>query len=406
MDSLTQAVLGAACGEAVLGKKMGNKALMWGAIAGTIPDLDVVMQFFLSNEVYELIYHRGLSHSILFTIVGAPILGWLACKHRSWLSMGFWALLMLFIGGNTLKGPSAIGIGISVAMLALGGWLTWKLFFKEKPALTQAQLDKEPTHAQWSWMFFWAILTHWFIDACTSYGTQIFEPFSSYRVSFNNIAIIDPLYTLPLLLSLIILLFIKKTKTRQIINWIGIGLSSAYMIFSFYAKSLANQAFKESLKAQGIEYNEFISYPSIFTTLLWQTTVKSDSAYYFAAYSLMDKDKNIEFIKLPINHHLLDKYEDEDYVRVLKWFAQGYYNVTEGEDGLLHFHNLRFGLMGFGVVEFDNPYIFSFRIGERNGKFDTWIDREEDLKQVDMGQALSVFWRRTWGDKTKEKPKK
>ena len=175
--------------------------------------------------------------------------------------MGFWALLMLFIGGNTLKGPSAIGIGISVAMLALGGWLTWKLFFKEKPALTQAQLDKEPTHAQWSWMFFWAILTHWFIDACTSYGTQIFEPFSSYRVSFNNIAIIDPLYTLPLLLSLIILLFIKKTKTRQIINWIGIGLSSAYMIFSFYAKSLANQAFKESLKAQGIEYNDFGKQP-------------------------------------------------------------------------------------------------------------------------------------------------
>lgn len=406
MDSLTQAVLGAACGEAVLGKKMGNKALMWGAIAGTIPDLDVVMQFFLSHEVYELIYHRGLSHSILFTVLGAPLLGWLAWKRRAWLSMAFWALLMIFIGGTTLKSPNVVTIGLSVGMLALGSWLTWKLFFKEKKPLSEAQLAKEPSFAQWSWMFFWAILTHWFIDACTSYGTQIFEPFSSYRLSFNNIAIVDPLYTLPLLLSLLVLLFIKKTKIRQIVNWTGLALSSGYMIFSFYAKSLANQVIVQNLKEQGIEYKEFISYPAIFTTLLWQTTVVTDSAYYFGVYSLMDKDKNIEFIKLPKNHELLDKYEGEDYVRVLKWFAQGYYNVTERKDGILQFNNLRFGLMGFGIIDFDDPYIFKFKIGEKSGKFDVWQTRDEDLKQIDFGQALSVFWRRTWGDKTKEQPRK
>ena len=55
MDSLTQAVLGAACGEAVLGRKIGNKALVWGAIAGTIPDLDVVAQVFLSHEADEFV---------------------------------------------------------------------------------------------------------------------------------------------------------------------------------------------------------------------------------------------------------------------------------------------------------------------------------------------------------------
>ena len=41
MDSLTQLTFGAACGEAILGKKMGRKGLIWGAILGTLPDLDV-----------------------------------------------------------------------------------------------------------------------------------------------------------------------------------------------------------------------------------------------------------------------------------------------------------------------------------------------------------------------------
>ena len=79
MDSLTQIVLGAAVGEAVLGKKVGNKAMMWGAIAGTIPDLDVLSKLFLdavtSNEL-----HRGFSHSLLFSLLMAPLLGWGVCR--------------------------------------------------------------------------------------------------------------------------------------------------------------------------------------------------------------------------------------------------------------------------------------------------------------------------------------
>ena len=67
MDSLTQMVLGAAVAEATLGKKVGNKAALWGAVAGTIPDLDVIGMFFL-NTVDELHFHRGFTHSILFSL--------------------------------------------------------------------------------------------------------------------------------------------------------------------------------------------------------------------------------------------------------------------------------------------------------------------------------------------------
>ena len=74
MDSVTQIVLGAAIGEAVLGRKVGNKAMLYGAIAGTIPDLDVVSRYFV-DTVTALEYHRGFTHSICFLYSLHPFLG-------------------------------------------------------------------------------------------------------------------------------------------------------------------------------------------------------------------------------------------------------------------------------------------------------------------------------------------
>ena len=78
MDSLTQIVLGAACGEAVLGKKIGNKALLFGAIGGTIPDLDVFIgRFLYDNEIQAMAFHRGFMHSLLFAFVSCFFFGWI-----------------------------------------------------------------------------------------------------------------------------------------------------------------------------------------------------------------------------------------------------------------------------------------------------------------------------------------
>ena len=73
MDSLTQIVLGGAVAELVAGKKMGNKAIIWGAIAGTIPDLDVFLRAFY-HPIDAALLHRGFSHSILFSIIFGPLL--------------------------------------------------------------------------------------------------------------------------------------------------------------------------------------------------------------------------------------------------------------------------------------------------------------------------------------------
>jgi inner membrane protein len=172
------------------------------------------------------------------------------------------------------------------------------------------------------------------------------------------------------------------------------------MGFTFYSKSLANTAFSESLKKQNIEFVDYISYPTIFNSLLWQVTVRSDDAFYYGVYSIMDKDKNVEFTKLPKNHDLLEPYKDEHYVKILKWFAQGYYNVTEQGDGVLQINNLRFGMMGFGMLDSDeDQYIFRFRIAKKDGKFECWqiFPKVEDIP---VGKFLKAFQKRSLGDKT------
>ena len=149
MDSITQIVLGAACGEIALGKKIGNKAILFGAIGGTIPDLDVLIgKLFYTNEIDSLAFHRGIMHSIPFAIVGALIFGFLFYKVYDY--------------GYLRRGTTSL--------------------------------------KDWIWLFFLSILTHPILDSFTPYGTQLFLPFSDYRVAFNNIAVVDPLYTLPLLL--------------------------------------------------------------------------------------------------------------------------------------------------------------------------------------------------------------
>ncbi len=75
MDSVTQIALGAAVGEAVLGRKIGNRAMLWGAIAGTLPDLDVFVP--LGDAVKDFTYHRSASHSLLMLALATPLLVWL-----------------------------------------------------------------------------------------------------------------------------------------------------------------------------------------------------------------------------------------------------------------------------------------------------------------------------------------
>ncbi len=225
MDSLTQIVLGAACGEAVLGKKIGNKALLFGAIGGTIPDLDVFIgRLFYSNEIQIMAFHRGFMHSFLFAILGCFVFG----------------------------------------------WITFNLYNSRKRIGTTTQND-------WVQLFFWSIFTHPILDSFTPYGTQLFTPFSDYRVAFNTIAVADPAYTIPFLLCMIILMFFNRKRSRR--TWwlkAGIVVSSVYLGFTVMNKIYMDSVFKKSFEKEGITFNRFSSQPKILNNILWYCVEESD----------------------------------------------------------------------------------------------------------------------------------
>jgi inner membrane protein len=337
MDSLSQLVLGAAVGEALLGKKLGNRAILWGAIGGTIPDLDVLSGFFLS-ELGELTFHRGISHSLLFSVLFALLLGWLI--HR----------------------------------------------FNKTTSLV--------TRKEWQIMLFFAFFTHVILDCFTVYGTQVFAPFSSYRVSWGSVAVVDPLYTIPLLLSLVITGFIIRTKkTRRIVNYLGLALSTLYLVFTVYNKGRVQKIFENEFKAQNIEVTRMMTSPTIFNNILWSCTAEANDAYYVGLYSFYDTVP-VKFSKIEKQHTLIQNIDSDHTITSLRWFSDNYFCI-EKVDGKLFFNDLRFGAY-FDKDGNNTDYIFSFLLEEEEGKYEmveTIIGPPKDQEE----EYIDNFFARIWG---------
>ncbi|WP_046744501.1 metal-dependent hydrolase [Kordia zhangzhouensis] len=342
MDSLTQIVLGAACGEIAMGKKIGNKALLFGAIGGTIPDLDVfVGDWIYDNNIDAMLFHRGFMHSITFAIIASLLLG----------------------------------------------LLVYKLYDKGKRKDTTIQKD-------WTWLFFLSIFTHPILDCFTGYGTQLFLPFSDYRVAFSNIAVVDPLYTIPFLLCLIILMFYHRKDTKRK-KWLflGLGISSMYMLFTVGNKLYINSVFTRSLNAEKIVYTRYSTEPSMFNNILWYGIAETENAYHIGFYSLFDtKDVFIEWKTLEKNHELIPKTNPN--LAKLAWFSDDYYNLSLQEKGTYLYNDLRYPLVDLGNGK--QP-VFSFQLFNEKGKLNMKPFEPKFENGNDMKKVLAVFWERIKG---------
>lgn len=316
MDSLTQIVLGAACGQVILGKKIGNKALLFGAIGGTIPDLDVfVGRWLYTNEIQAMAFHRGFMHSIFFAIAGAFVFGWLTHK--------------LYNSGKRTK------------ITTLKDWIT---------------------------LFFWAIFTHPLLDCFTPYGTQLFTPFSDYRVALNTISVVDPLYTLPFLISMIVVSCFKKSNSKRFL-WTRIGIfsSSFYLLFTVGNKLYMDAVFKRSFEKAGISIHRFSAQPTILNTFLWYSVAESANEYHLAFYSLFDhSDISEKIITVPKNHDLLDLHSEN--LQTLIWFSNGYFNLSPGEKaGTYTYVDLRYPMLN---PEDEKTAVFKFALTQQNNQWD------------------------------------
>ena len=342
MDSLTQIVLGASVGELVLGKKVGNKAALWGAIGGTIPDLDVIARGFMET-VDALHFHRGPTHSITFSILMAPILG----------------LLISYIHRKSNA--------------------TWK---------------------DWSWLMFWALFTHPILDCFTTWGTQLFWPFTDFAIAFQSVFVVDPIYTVPFMTLLIWALFLKREKAlRRKLNMIGLIASTAYLGITVINKTQANNVFEASLVQKEISYSRYVSRPAPLQSILWTANVESEDGFYIAYYSFFDPDKNLNWTYHPKNYTALNGWEEHPKMKQLFHITKGWHSVSERGDTLV-INDFRFGrnkAWGYG-----DQFVFSYEVLPKtpNGQMPSIYQAQ--ARPENVGETMGQLWRRIWGDRSDE----
>ncbi len=338
MDSITQATLGAAVGEAFLGKKVGYRAAAWGAVLGTVPDLDVLINPFVDN-VIEIRTHRGFTHSITFCLLASPVFGWLIDKFHKSLEIG------------------------------------WK---------------------KWSILAFFAFFTHLMIDLPTTYGTQVLFPFTNTPYALDSIFIIDPLFTLPLLISLITALFLRRSsKARRYVNLTGLAIGALYMIWGYGIKNHVHNVFETSFQNQYGTYEQIKTTPNGPTTFFWSGYVEKNDTIYNSVYSIFDEEKLLNFTPIPKNSHLIEPYKNDRAFETLLWFSRGFYTV-EMEDDQLVFYDLRFGRDDFWLTD-EGRYIW------RN---EVIFDETGSAYNFDLSipafntrtENLNRYWDRLWGE--------
>jgi inner membrane protein len=304
MDSFTQIALGIAIAEVCAGKKLKNKTVLYGSILGTIPDLDIVVGLFL-NPVDAVLIHRGISHSLFLFLFLSPLLGWIISKIE-----------------------------------------TAKVNFMQATA-----------------MVFWCLFTHVLLDIFTSWGTQILWPLE-YRFALKTIFVIDPLYTIPLVIALIMVWKTKDTILRKKYIFRGLFISSSYLLLSCFIKIYAVKQFEKALLKQGIQYSEIIVKPTAFNLILWNANIATLDNYLLADYSLFDTQP-ISFTAYSKNKILESRLKGNSDFEKLKKASEGWYIISQKKE-TLYFNDLRFGLLD------DNPknpqFAFSYQFIADNGQ--------------------------------------
>ena len=282
----------------MVGPKGKNKGLVWGAVCGTIPDLDLALGHFMT-DLDKNTFHRSISHSFLFFLLLSPLTGWL--------------LKRLYVNCNI-------------------------------------------TMRQWTFMAFWVYFTHALLDCFTTWGTQLFWPIG-HKIAFKSIFVIDPLYTLPFLFCLLMGVRLSSSNPmRKKWVWVGIGISTCYLMLTLANKNIVGIHFEESLARNSIEYSRIETKPAPLNNILWSATAETRDGYFIGYYSLFDAG-DTQFQFFPKNHGLLEAYHSRPEVLQLVELTEGWYTVDTLPNGF-KINDLRFGtLSGW---EKGNDFVFAY----------------------------------------------
>ncbi len=332
MDSLSQFALGAGIGVAVLGRRTPVwKAALWGGICGTVPDLDALVDH--GDPLRNMTFHRAESHSLLYlTLLSAPL---------AWL------------GARLAGSPEA--------------WRRW-------------------------WLATWlALFTHPLLDNMTVYGTQLLLPFTDHPFGIGSVFIIDPLYTLPLLLGLLATGIDRRAGARLRWNRAGLALSTVYLAWSVGAQAWVTRVAERELAAQGIAHEGVLVTPTAFNTVLWRIVAMEPGggAYHEGFHSLLDAPGPLRFDRFASDRALFDRLRGNWGLERIAWFSHGFFKV-EREGDAATIADIRMGQ--------EPGYTFRFRVAQWHPNPGWAETRYEDVgSRGDTGALLDWLWPRIAG---------
>jgi inner membrane protein len=329
MDSLTQIALGSAVGVAVMGRRTAVwKAALWGAVAGTLPDLDAFIDH--GDPILNMTRHRAESHALFFLTLAAPLLAWVVSR---------------------LHGEAAL--------------------FK-----------------RWTLALWLVLITHPLLDAMTVYGTQLLQPFTDHPYGVGSVFIIDPAYTVPLIVGVVAALRLKNERGQHW-NTAGLALSTLYLVWSFGAQQYVERIARASLEQAGVEAQGLLVTPSPFNTVLWRLVAITPTQYLEGHHSLLDEQPSIRWTAHDRGAELIAAHGNEPGVARMATFTHGFYSLTES-DGRLFVTDLRMGQ--------EPAYTFRFNLGSAAARANGGHAPTLEGLRPDVGIALPWLWQRLLGN--------
>ena len=332
MDSLTQIVLGASVAAAVVPAAHRRAALAAGAVLGTLPDLDgIPIALMTDDPVLRMTMHRGLTHSLLVL---------------PFVAAGIWWLFKRFGKGRVAESP-----------------------------------------VRWLWAIALALITHPLLDAFTVYGTQLLWPFRPPPAMWSSVFIIDPLYTIWLLVGVLVAAFAGPRLLGKRAIAIGLALSTAYLGWSLVAKTLVDREAERSLAAMGLADAPRFSVPMPANTVLWRVVAMTPDGYLEGFRSLAADSGPMRFTEYSSDTAALRANAQLPAVHRLAWFNSGFMGATVIGDRLV-LSDLRMGN--------EPDYFFRFTVAERTGQGWTALPPSQLPMTRDIGETWTATWARIW----------
>lgn len=300
MDTITQALLGAACANVCGRHALGKRAARWGAVGGALPDLDIFAGL-AGGPWIEMQHHRGVSHALWF----GPVVG------------------------------SAIGWAL---------WLRYARLRERDPDHEDAALGGPGQHVWWMLVLAVSILSHPLLDLFTSYGTQLFAPFSDHRFAINAIGIIDPVYTLPLVAALT--LGKPSVASKRRLSAAALVFTTGYLCYGAWLNARAEALATASLVARGASAPTVTAYPRIFQIFQRRLVGRADGRLFVGQVSMFAVRPIDWHVSTPAAGPLVDETRDTARGALFEWFAMrqtAARTEQQGDETIVEIDDLRYG---------------------------------------------------------------